>query len=193
MPRKVLVILGHPSRKRASFCEALAETYCLAAKAGGHEVDYLKLARLDFDPVLHEGYAEEQALEPALAEAQRKIRQAEHLVFVYPLWQLMIPALLKGFMERTFTRGFAMSADAKNPLDAGLLKGKTARLIQTMGMPGFVYRLLFRAHGAKALKGILSFCGLSVEATYFGNVEDDTPARRESYLAEVRALGKAAR
>lgn len=191
MPRKVLIILGHPSRLRTSFCEALAETYRDAAQKAGHQVDLIKLSSLSFDPVLHEGYTVAQEKEPDIRMAQEKILQAEHLVFIYPMWQFMIPALLKGFMERVFTKDFAFRADAESPLATGLMRGKTARIIQTMGMPGFVYRLFFMAHGAKALKSLLAFCGFTVKATYFGNIEDKSEARHKGYLDAAAALGKA--
>src|ERR1035438_5649049 len=100
----ILIILGHPARKRQSLSEALANAYKEGAIESGHEVCLSKVADKQFDPILHEGYGEEQAAEPDIIEAQEKIRWADHLVFVYPLWEYMIPALLKGFLERTLTR-----------------------------------------------------------------------------------------
>lgn len=191
MTKRILIILGHPAHQRQSFCEALALAYRQGAQAAGHEVHLVRLAELRFDPILHEGYAADQPTEPDIADAQDKVRRAEHLVFVYPLWGYMIPALLKGFFERTFTSGFAYAVKSSNPLKAGLLNGKSARLIQTMGMPGFVYRLLFMAHGAKALKSMLGFCGIApVRITYFGMI-DEGDARRKTYLEKAGSLGRA--
>jgi len=154
-------------------------------------VQLISVARLRFDPALHEGYQGNQPSEPDIADAQEKIRWAEHLVIVYPMWEYMIPALLKGFFERTFTPGFAYALKSKNPLKNGLLRGKSVRLIQTMGMPAIVYRLYFRAHGAKALRDMLRFCGIApVRITYFGMI-DESDRRRESYLEKARALGRA--
>ena len=106
---KILIILGHPAKKRQSLSEALANAYKEGAIESGHEVCLYKVADKQFDPILHEGYGEEQTVEPDIAEAQEKIRWADHLVFVYPLWEYMIPALLKGFLERTLTRGFCLA------------------------------------------------------------------------------------
>ncbi len=55
MPKRILVILGHP--RRASFCGALADAYAEGAKAGGREVRVISLGSLSFDPILHDGYA----------------------------------------------------------------------------------------------------------------------------------------
>jgi putative NADPH-quinone reductase len=99
--------------------------------------------------------------------------------------------VLKGFFERIFTAGFAYAAKSNNPLKSKLLSGKSARLIQTMGMPGIVYRLFFRAHGAKALKSLLKFCGIaSVRITCFGMI-DGGDLRRKEYLEKAGAPGRA--
>ena len=190
MIKNILIILGHPAHERQSFCEALALAYQSSAQAAGHEVKLIILARLSFDPILHEGNAANQPLEPDIAEAQAQLLWAEHLVFIYPMWGYMIPVLLKGFFERTFTPGFAYAAKSNNPLKRGLLGEKSARLIQTMGMPALAYRLLYRAHGAKALKSMLKFCGMApVRIAYFGLIEG-SDARRKTYLEKTQELGR---
>lgn len=192
MPKKILILLGHPAQAYSSFCETLALAYGESATEAGHDVDFVKISDLRFDPILHEGYKGHQPPEPDIRALQEKIRQIDHMVFVYPMWQFMIPALLKGFLERTLTPEFAYSLKAKNPLCSGLLKGKSARLIQTMGMPALVYRLFFGAHGAKSFQDILKFCGISpVRITYFGAIEDDKNHRHGRYLDAVRHLGRA--
>ena len=57
-------------------------------------------------------------------------------------------------------------------------KGKSARVTQTMGMPGIAYRLFFGAHGAKALMGMLGFCDIApVRTSYIGTID---PAERDT-------------
>ncbi len=190
MTKNILIILGHPSRERESFCEALANAYKAGAEEEGHKVQLIHIAKLRFDPILHEGYQGDQLSEPDIVVEQEKIRRADHIVIVYPMWAFMIPALLKGFLERCFTRGFAYAVNSKNPLKSGLLSGKSARLIQTTGMPTIIYRFYFMAHGAKALRDMLRFCGLApIRITYFGMIEG-TDKRRKGYLQTVKELGK---
>jgi len=120
---------------------------------------------------------------------QDDIRWAQHLVFVYPMWQFGIPALLKGFGERALVPGFAYAQAGKNPLQLGLLKGRTARLIQTMGMPDALYRLAYRAHGGKAFASALGFCGIApVRFSFLGMIESGDKTR-QAYLDRVRRLG----
>ena len=189
MKKRILILNGNPARQRRSFSEVLAQAYRDGAVAAGHEVRQIKLADLKFDPILHEGYHGHQQLEPHLAEVQDFIRWAEHLVFIYPMWQFGVPALVKGFCERVFTPGFAYEISAENPLNAALLKGRSIRLIQTMDMPGAFYAVVFRAHGGKAFQALFSFCGFKpVRLSIMGMVEGED--NRNAHLAHARRLGK---
>jgi NAD(P)H dehydrogenase (quinone) len=191
MKKRILIILGHPAKARQSFSEALAAAYQNGALSMGNEVQLVSIARLNFDPILHEGYQGDQPPELDISDAQQKIRWAEHIVFIYPMWGYMIPALLKGFFERTFTQGFAYAEKSTNPLMSGLLGGKSARIIQTMGMPSLLYRLHFKAHGAKALRDILKFCSIApIHISYFGSI-DESEDKRKTYLEKTQALGRA--
>lgn len=192
MSKRILIINGNPARLRESFSAALVAAYRHGAEAAGHIVRVLNLAQMTFDPILHEGYYGQQPAEPDIEDAQAQILWAEHIVFVYPMWQFNIPALLKGFCERAFTPDFAYRVNATTPMEAGLLKGRSARIIQTMGMPGPMYGMLFGAHGGRAFKSMLGFGGLApVRCAFLGMIEagDET---RQRHLKRVRALGRAA-
>jgi putative NADPH-quinone reductase len=76
-----------------------------------------------------------------------------------------------------------------------VFKGKSARVIMTMGMPGLIYRWYFGAHALKLLKrNILHFIGISpVRSTIYGMIESVGDDRRKAWLREVEALGHVAR
>ena len=139
MPKRILIILGHP--RTDSLCGGLARAYAEGAEAGGHEVRVVSLGALSFDPILHNGYAAVQPLEPDLVAAQASISWAEHLVFVYPLWWGAMPALLKGFIDRVFLPGFAFKFRDGSVFWDRLLAGRSAHLLVTMDTPPW-YRVL---------------------------------------------------
>ena len=62
----------------------------------------------------------------------------------FPLWLGSLPALLKAFLEQVLRPGFAFDT---GKAFSGRLKGRSARVIVTMGMPAWVYRLWFHARG----------------------------------------------
>lgn len=185
MTRKVLVVLGHPSAD--SFCAALADACAEAIGQHGAEVRVLRLGQLEFDPVLREGYRGAQALEPDLEAARADILWAEHLVFVYPTWWGVMPALLKGFIDRTFLPGFAFRYRKGSQLWDRLLSGRSAHLVVTMDTPNWFYRLVYGSPGHNAMKrNILEFSGIRpVRITTLTPLRQSTQAQRERWLRET--------
>jgi len=90
MQKRILVIMGHPGAQ--SFCASLADAYVQGATGAGHAVQRIDVRNLVFDPILHEGYRQIQALEPDLQAAQQALKEADHLVFIYPTWWGGMPA-----------------------------------------------------------------------------------------------------
>ena len=76
-----------------------------------------------------------------------------------------------------------------------LLKGKTARIVVTMGMPAFIYRWFYGAHSLKSLeRNILGFCGIGpIKESLIGMVEAPDNTRREKWLEKLRTLGREGR
>ena len=190
---RIAIIVGHA--RRDTYCEALATAYRRGAEAGGHVAELFVLSRMSFDPILHDGFNSVQKLESDLQAAQDAIGRADHVVLIFPLWMGTLPAILKGFIERIFQPGFAMERDEQDAGYRPRLKGKSARVIITMGMPAPVYRWWFGAHALKMLKrNILGFVGIApVRDTIFGMVGTAADGTRRRWLEKVEALGHAAR
>lgn len=112
-------------------------------------------------------------------------------MIIYPLWPGGMPARLKGLLEQTFRPRFAFDGETVRP-GGGRLKGRSARIIVTMGMPAVLYRTWFFAHSLNALKGaILARVGFRpVRDTVLGGVE--TRRDHERLLTKVEAMGSRA-
>lgn len=121
---------------------------------------------------------------------QQDIAWAEHLVIFYPLWLGGMPAVLKGFFEQVLRPGFAVQKKGSASFQK-LLRGRSARIVVTMGMPALVYRWFFGAHSLKSLeRNILRFCGIGpIRESLFGMVESNAPKRQLGWIAEMRKLG----
>lgn len=190
MSERILVLSGHPDQ--GSFCAALARAYVEGARASGAEVRELRLGELEFDPVRRAGFAAAPALEPDLVAAQAAIRWADHLVWAYPIWWGLPPALVKGFIERVFVPGFAFRYREHSPYTDALLKGRSARLLVTMDAPPWYYRWFTGAPAHRAMgRATLRFCGVSpVRISEFGPVKGSTDAKRAGWLRAVGQLGR---
>lgn len=192
MGKRILVILGHSVS--ASFCGALAEAYIQGAKNAGNEVRYIALGDLKFDPILHQGYHQIQALEPDLQAAQQAITWAQHVVFVYPIWWGAMPALLKGFIDRTFLPSFAFKYKENSVNWEKLLSGRSAHLLVTMDSPPWYFRWVNHMPGHNQMKRtILEFSGIKpVTISSFGPIISSTKQKRDQWLAQVNAHGSCA-
>lgn len=183
---KVLIILGHP--RADSFCGALARSYGEEAEARGLEVHTLVLAHLEFDPNVRDTLVREQVLEPDLRAAWQAIAEADHLVFVYPIWWGMMPALLKGFLDRILLPGFAFTERTGEQGYTGLLKGKSAQVLTTMDTPPAIVKFVMGSPGHRAFaNATLKFCGIDpVRIRMYGPVNRSTEAQREGWLQDAQ-------
>lgn len=193
MAKHIAIIQGHPDSGRDHYLHALAQAYRRGAEETGGEIRVINVARLDF-PLLRSKEEFETGTPPeVIRQAQEAIEWAEHLVIFYPLWLGSMPALLKGFLEQIFRPVFVTGkAGAGAGWKRRRLKGKTARVVVTMGMPAFIYRWYFGAHSLKSLeRNILGFCGIGpVKVSLIGMVESDGNARRERWLEKMRKFGR---
>ena len=191
---RVLILDGHPDADEARFCHALADAYASGAKAAGHEVRRLRLCDLAFPDLTRRDDWESMPAPPAIAGVQQDVAWAQHLVILYPLWLGSMPARLKALFEQTFRPGFAFGQRERSIGD-GRLKGRTARVIVTMGMPAAIYRGFYFSHSLKALeRNILSFVGIGpTRSSIIGGVEGLDEIRLQGWLDRVSALGGRAR
>jgi putative NADPH-quinone reductase len=185
-----LIVLGHPSN--TSFSAALAESYAQGARAAGHTVRMLRLADLQFDPVLHASNTHAQPLESALLQAQSDIEWAQHIGWVFPVWWGSLPALLKGFLDRTLTPGFAYKFQKGSSYPQQLLSGRTAHLLVPMDTPPWYFRWVYRMPAIHQMtKTTLGFCGIrTTRIRMMGPVIHSTPVQRAKWLEQAMRQGQ---
>ncbi|WP_045857683.1 NAD(P)H-dependent oxidoreductase [Teredinibacter purpureus] len=182
----VVVINANP--KKNSFCHGLASAYADGARNRGDDVTVITLSDLQYDPVLRTGFDKDDILEPDLKTVEDAIAWADHIVFVYPNWWGVMPAILKGTLDRVLKPGFAFKFENGGVIP--LLRGKTASLFITMDVPIWVYRFIHHNRGAKLMRdNVLKFCGIKTrKIKYFGPIHSSSEKKRESWLGTARAL-----
>lgn len=183
-----LIIYGHENPK--SFNHALLEVLT-GALGETHQLEVRDLHALHFNPVLT--CADMEALEKGTPPAdiqteQDFVRWADVLIFLYPIWWSSMPALIKGYIDRVFSFGFAYTVDENGP--RGLLTGKKVHIINTTGADeetNSEYGVFQSMHNLTDV-GIFQFCGMEITGhNYFTAVPYVTDDERRVMLAKFRS------
>lgn len=189
--KNILVINAHP--REGSLSDALADAYVRGTKDITCKVKYVKLRDLNFDPILRTTYRKNE-LEPDLKTMQEKISWCNHLVIVTPVWWLGMPALLKGFIDRIITPGFAFKYAKGSflPFPKRLLKGRSCRVIYTQGGPRWIsWTIAFDSFWKSLKYGTLVFCGFGpVRRTYFSSISSPSEKKCKKCVNKAYLLGK---
>ena len=190
MAKKILIINGHPNKESFNF--ALAVAYKKGALESGAEIQEIIISELKFNPNLEFGYQKIQELEPDLLLALDKIRWAEHLVWVHPVWWGGFPSIMKGFIDRLFVPTIAFKYRTNSIFWDKLFKGRTAHIITTLDQPSWYYRFVYGRPSVNQLrKSVLEFCGISpVKVTYVGVIRNSTESQRVKWVQNVYEFGQ---
>jgi len=185
---KYLILYAHPNPK--SFNHAILETVQAELQKTGREVSVRDLYAQNFNPVLSAidlaGMAQGQ-LQPEIKAEQKFVGSADVIVVIYPLWWSGMPAILKGYIDRVFTDGFAYHI-SETGIES-LLKGKNVLLITTTGAPQEMYEAsgMFKSMAQTTGEGIFQFTGMElIEHKYLCAIPHVTDEDRKKMLEELR-------
>ncbi|MEK5096965.1 NAD(P)H-dependent oxidoreductase [Bacillus sp. FSL W8-0848] len=183
---EVAVIYAHPNPN--SFNGAILKEVKKALEDGNHSYTVIDLYKERFDPVLvfnEKKRRSDMKDDPETAEYRKIMKNADHLILIYPLWWGGMPAILKGFIDRVFVAGEAYTYEGKLP--KGLLKARTASVYYTADAPGWYLRFWRRdADWVTVKDNILKFCGVRrVRRFLFPQVKDSTAEKRKKWLDRV--------
>jgi putative NADPH-quinone reductase len=110
---RILIVFAHPLER--SFVSALHTRVVEVLRAGGHIVDDLDLYAEKFDPVMsREGllrYVDTNSNTREVGSYVQRLRAAEALVLVFPIWFDGLPAILQGYFQRVFLPGVSVRID----------------------------------------------------------------------------------
>ena len=129
---KVVLIYAHPNPM--SFNAAIAAVVREELEKRGAEIKFKDLYAMNWNPVLSAGEFEghqKGIITEDIKTEQTDISWADAVIMICPVWWTSVPAILKGYIDRVFSIGFAYEYAATGP--RGMLNGKNALLITTSG------------------------------------------------------------
>jgi len=170
---KHLIIYAHPSAD--SLNSYLKNVVVSQIQQNGHEVRMRDLYTIGFDPVLSLDDVVGQRGGPMPSDVlveQEHITWADVLTFIYPIWWTGLPAIMKGYIDRVFSYGFAYRYD--HGVQKGSFTGKQTVIINTHGKSKAEYESMGMddALSLTSDDGIYRYCGLDVKQHFFFDCAD---------------------
>jgi NAD(P)H dehydrogenase (quinone) len=192
---KILIVVDHPERH--AFGRRLAERFAAGAAEAGHEVTLADLHAEGFDPRMRSEdlayYRGAGPRPPGIVKEQERVDTADALVLAFPVYWWSMPALMKGWIDRVFTGGWAYG-NGEDGKVRGLMTDRPVLLLMTAGSDtaGFERHGYRDAMLAQMVKGIFGYCGIrDVRPVWFHDVESPDAAIRQDHLETAGRLGAA--
>ncbi len=200
---KVLIIFAHPETK--SFCAAVKDKAVETLTRAGHEVKVSDLYRMKmflpidttdfttrtqtefFKPQAEQTACNKKNFEGYSAEVKaehEKIKWCDTIIFVFPMYWWSMPGIMKNWVDRMLTLGFAYGMKGEvslKPRKAMIMytTGGPKSYHESSGMQTIAWKLI---HG-----GIFGFCGLTtLEPCVLYAATSVSEDQRKKYLEEVK-------
>lgn len=190
---KHLIIYAHPNE--CSLNNHLKKAILEALQTGDHEIELRDLYQLNFNPVLSLEDMNGQRIGQVADDVKKEqayITWADHITFVYPIWWTGMPAIMKGYIDRVMSYGFAYRY--VKGVQEGLLTGKQAVIINTHGKSKSEYEAMGmdKALLLTSDKGVYTYCGLKVrEHFFFDKADRPSPGSIAEWTQQVRTTYEA--
>lgn len=179
LPRRILVVNGHPDPRPERFCAALCDAYQDGALSGGWEVRRLDVGKLALGNDQQTGN-----LNGDLDMACEALAWATQLLVVFPLWLEKPPPELGHLFEAFHRREMAQVLPAPDRL---------LHCVITMEMPAFLHRNA-PERGASLLDVSAALPGpFRQEREYVGSIKTMSRWQCEDWLNTLRGYGLQAR
>lgn len=182
-----LIIYAHPNEN--SLNHHLLNTVVETLQSRNQEVIVRDLYKIGFDPVFSLNDMQGQRLGKVsddIKTEQEHISWAEQITFIYPIWWTGLPAMMKGYIDRVFSYGFAYRYD--QGIQKGLLKGKKTVIINTHGKSHEEYEKIGmdKALTLTSDNGIFIYSGLEIiRHLFFDKADKASPENMEIWKDQI--------
>jgi NAD(P)H dehydrogenase (quinone) len=189
---KHLVIFAHP--RSGSFIRQAAGAYVDELGQYGHQVVVRDLYTMGFNPVLSvEELVGKGPLPEDIRQEQALIGEAQAITFLFPIWWASMPAILKGYVDRVFSYGFAW--EMHQDRIQGKLRGRKGMIVTSSAAPMSYLESTgeLRAFAVTQDFAIMRMCGIQVvEHLHFDDLgAQTTPEQIDEDISRIRKAARA--
>lgn len=189
---RVVIVFNHPYE--GSYGNALLSAAIRGLEKANHEVDLMHLDHDRFNPVMSgtdlKAFVARQPVDPQVIDYTRRLEKADHLVFIFPIWWDLMPAMTKGFIDRVLCPGVVYDHHPRGFGLVPLLKSlKSVTIITTMNKPRLMYSLLIGNLIRKAmLRSVFKTMGYkNLSWISFTSVKSVSRQKRENWLTSLES------
>jgi putative NADPH-quinone reductase len=191
----VLVIVAHPEPD--AFTHVVARRVADGARAVGHDVVVRDLYAEGFRAAMSAEervayHSDRPVLDPLVADHVADLQRAHTLVFVYPTWWSSLPAILKGWFERTMVAGVAFRFDERHHVKPALTNVRRLVGVSTYGSR-WPYVKIINDNGRRTIMRALRLStGLRTRTTWKAlyGLDSRTEPERARFLDECEAMAR---
>lgn len=190
---KYCIVYCHPYEK--SYCSSVLKSVTSGLEKAGHDYDVIDLIKDNFNPVMTSAdllaFRNRKAVDEQAIGYIGRIKQADHMVFVFPIWWGLMPAIMKGFVDKVIFPGEAYNyTESGNGMYSLIENIKSAAVITTMNSPWWYYALFYGNAIKRAfIKGTLAKIGIrKVKWVKLDNIKGRGEDKRKQKLQKIEKL-----
>ena len=187
----VLAVFCHP--RRESFSGAVLDRFAAGAEAAGHDVEVADLYGEGFEPRMSRRDLQQfdgVAMPPEIIAEQARVERSDALALVFPLWWWSMPAMLKGWLDRVWSAGWAY--ESRRDPEGSLLDARPCTLLVPAGASSRM--MASHDYPDKIVSlwryGVLDYCGVEPAAIHLLLDSNHDPAKREQHLETAWLAGR---
>jgi len=187
---KTAIVFNHPYE--GSYCNAILNAVTKGLQKANHGIDLIHLDKDNFNPVMTsvdlKAFVEHQPIDQQVIDYNERLKKADHLIFIFPIWWDLMPAMTKGFIDRVLSPGIVYDHHPRGFGLVPLLKNlKSVTIITTMNKPKIMYALLIGNLIRKAmLRSVFKTMGYkNLRWINFTSVKSVSQEKRVKWLTDI--------
>jgi NAD(P)H dehydrogenase (quinone) len=189
---RTVIVFNHPHEQ--SYCTAILNAVRKGLERSRHAVDVIHLDRDEFNPRMTaadlKAFVAHTAVDPQVTDYHQRIKEANHLIFIFPIWWDIMPAATKGFIDRVLSPGLAYNHHPRGFGLVPLLQNlNSITMITTMNKPKIMYSLIIRNLIEKVMfQSVFTTMGYkNVKWMSYTSVKGVSHEKRTIWLKEIEA------